>query len=115
LLSDADLAELEELICSHVEHLEALLDDREEASKPVQLDQQSIGRVSRIDAIQQQQMAVSNKKTAEKELISLRLALKKMTEDEYGYCESCGEDIGFKRLQIKPEAEFCISCQSGRE
>ncbi|GGI78011.1 TraR/DksA C4-type zinc finger protein [Shewanella gelidii] len=84
-----------------------------EHSAPVTLDQQSVGRVSRIDAIQQQQMAQAN----EVHLLEQLKRIKKILAepDEYGFCEACGEGIGFPRLEIHPTAAFCITCQAEKE
>jgi DnaK suppressor protein len=45
----------------------------------------------------------------------LRRALAKFDEDSYGLCEECGNDIGFSRLQARPEARLCIACQTRAE
>lgn len=42
-------------------------------------------------------------------------ALAKIAAGEYGECESCGEDIGLKRLEARPVAELCIDCKSEQE
>jgi DnaK suppressor protein len=46
---------------------------------------------------------------------TLRHALAKFAEDSYGECEECGNAIGFSRLQARPEARLCISCQTRLE
>lgn len=45
----------------------------------------------------------------------LRHALAKFDDDGYGLCEECGGDIGFSRLQARPEARLCIACQTRLE
>ena len=42
-------------------------------------------------------------------------ALAKIDANEYGLCESCGEEIGIKRLEARPVAELCIDCKSEQE
>jgi len=42
-------------------------------------------------------------------------ALAKIENNEYGLCESCGEEIGIKRLEARPVAELCIDCKSEQE
>lgn len=46
---------------------------------------------------------------------SIRRALAKFDEGSYGLCESCGNDIGFSRLQARPEARLCFACQTRAE
>lgn len=82
-----------------------------ESAKPVDLNE-PIGRLSRMDAIQQQQMALSSKKQIQLNLELLEQALHRLKKDEYGICLACEEEIETKRLHAKPEAAFCLKCQS---
>jgi len=84
MLSDDQLDELNKALLSRLSELEALSGDREQSAKPVELDQQSFGRVSRIDSIQQQQMAKSHQANAEKEVVMIKLALNKIESGDYG-------------------------------
>lgn len=77
--------------------------------------EQPIGRVSRIDAIQQQRMVQANRASVQLRHQQVRAALRRFDEDEYGVCVTCGEDVGYRRLEAQPEAPFCISCQGQRE
>ncbi len=86
-----------------------------EDSKPVQLDQQSVGRLSRMDAMQQQQMASANGAHMKAHLNRVRLALGAMDKDEFGDCRKCDEPIGFARLQIRPDSPLCMACQQSNE
>ena len=103
-----------ELLLSRLQAVEELLDNAD-AARPVALDQQSVGRVSRIDAIQQQQMAVANREQADQMARQLTAALRRLEEGSYGDCLECGEPIAEARLQAQPWASLCIDCQSERE
>jgi len=85
-----------------------------EGAKPVDVDE-PIGRISRGDAMQQQQMARATKQKNQFRLQQCEAALKAVEDGEYGYCKLCEEPITFKRLKAKPETPFCLSCQSNRE
>lgn len=76
----------------------------------VALDQQAIGRVSRIDAIQRQAIAKATDRRRAAETQRILHALKLMDEGEYGWCEACGEAIGVPRLNVDPAATRCIAC-----
>ena len=39
-------------------------------------------------------------------------ALQSIESDDYGYCESCGIDIGVRRLEARPTATLCIDCKT---
>ncbi len=77
---------------------------------PVELDQQSVGRLSRMDAMQQQEMAQAEARRRKNDIIRIDAALKRIDEGEYGWCASCGEPIAPKRLEIDPMAHLCIGC-----
>ncbi|MEM9072097.1 MAG: TraR/DksA C4-type zinc finger protein [Myxococcota bacterium] len=114
-LTDEETSELAEALRNLVQQLEAALEEARAGAKPVKLDQQSVGRVSRIDAIQQQQMAAAGKRSMDLRLRQARSALRAVDEDEYGFCRRCEEPIGYRRLAARPETPFCLACQSGRE
>ena len=95
--------------------LQASLDGSADAARPVELDQPAVGRVSRIDAIQQQKMIEANRAAARSRLDLVRSALRRFEAGEYGECLACGEPVGFARLKARPESLFCIDCQTARE
>lgn len=114
-LSQHQLEELRALLVARQQELEAQLLITDSSTKPVTLDQQSVGRVSRIDAIQQQQMAIANQKQANQILKQVELALNRMDSEDYGICLQCLETIAFARLQAQPFADLCLGCQSASE
>ena len=81
-----------------------------DASNIVELDQQSIGRLSRMDALQQQAMAkaISIWKLNEKR--SIEEALYRRNQGDYGDCIDCGEAIELRRLKLKPSVLKCLDC-----
>ncbi|MAE93060.1 MAG: molecular chaperone DnaK [Deltaproteobacteria bacterium] len=110
-------AELEDLASDLRELRQALaaqLQSSDASARPVDLNQ-PIGRVSRVDAIQQQSMAKANRQAAQLRARQVEAALKRIEEGEYGACLSCGGEIGFRRLKARPEAGLCVGCQSRRE
>ena len=94
-----------------VQELESQLSSIESSSKPVDLDG-SVGRISRVDAIQQQQMAKDQKERIQTRLKKVQAALGRIKTGDYGICLKCEEPISIKRLEIMPEAPFCLNCQS---
>ncbi|USH01139.1 TraR/DksA C4-type zinc finger protein [Grimontia kaedaensis] len=104
-------ARLENLRTYILEELDLLKDQAD----PVALDQSCIGRVARIDAIQQNEMAKSNFRYFQSQLLEVNAALQRLEDEEYGFCEECGVDIPDARLAIKPEVRYCVGCQEGQE
>ena len=87
----------------------------DEDSRPVQLDQQTVGRLSRMDAMQQQQMAQASRTHMQAHLTRVNLALQAIAGQDYGYCKNCEEAIGFPRLKICPDSQLCVACQQRSE
>ncbi len=81
-----------------------------EARSTVELDQQSVGRLSRMDAMQQQAMAEAMERTRQKDLIRIRQAELRLNDGDYGYCAECDSEIPDGRLAIDPMAERCVKC-----
>jgi DnaK suppressor protein len=81
-----------------------------EARNTVVLDQQSVGRLSRMDAMQQQAMAEAQERTRKRDLQRIDLAERRIKDGEYGYCAECGEEIADGRMAIDPMSERCINC-----
>jgi DnaK suppressor protein len=90
--------------------LEQLCDIAKEDSEPVMLDQQSVGRLSRMDALQRQAMGEEQARRRSRDIERIDAALARMDEDEYGACISCGEDVAPGRLKFDPAAATCIRC-----
>ena len=78
--------------------------------QPVALDQDSVGRLSRIDAMQIQAMALAQQRRRESERMAIDAALRRIDEGEFGYCLKCGEEIALPRLEQSPSVSTCIEC-----
>lgn len=79
-------------------------------SKPIELDQARVGRLSRMDAMQAQQMAKEVARRRQHQLLKIEGALGRIESGEYGYCFVCGEDIDVRRLSADPSNTHCIEC-----
>ena len=110
-LTRAQMQELHSLLLANRVKLEQQLQDGESATDVVVLDQTSVGRVSRVDAMQQQSMAVSTRANAQTNLRKIIAALKRIDADDYGFCSKCDQSIEFKRLRVQPQASYCLNCQ----
>jgi DnaK suppressor protein len=93
--------------------LTALVDGTADTVRPVDLEE-PIGRISRMDAIQQQRMASASRDRHSHRLRLVKVARQRDPE-EYGLCRLCDDPIRYARLKIQPEATLCITCQSERE
>lgn len=88
-------------------HEDALAAD---AAAPVTLDQESVGRLSRMDALQVQAMALAGQRRRAAERGQIEAALRRNDEADYGWCIACGEEIAEARLRHNPAVSKCIEC-----
>lgn len=96
------------------EHLEAQLFALE--SYPLDLDVSTCADANEFASLVSDAHIKASIHARNSELIrEIRAALKKMTYEGYGYCEECGEPIGFARLKAKPTATLCVECQNALE
>ncbi|MEZ5880640.1 MAG: TraR/DksA C4-type zinc finger protein [Nitratireductor sp.] len=105
-----DLEKARQRLAAKRDELEELSRISQGARATVELDQQSVGRLSRMDAMQQQAMAEAQERNRKRDLIRIEQAERRIREGEYGYCSECGEEIADGRLAIDPMAEKCVSC-----
>ena len=81
-------------------------------TRVVALDQQSVGRLSRMDALQMQAMAQAQKERRNRRKNALTQSLNRLELKKYGYCRFCDEEIDFERLSINPTVLKCFDCSS---
>ena len=90
--------------------LEQLQETGSEATDTVTLDQAKVGRLSRMDAMQAQQMAEETARRRQLQLQKIEGALRRIDADDYGYCFKCGDEIGEARLRFDPTSTRCMVC-----
>jgi len=90
--------------------LRASSDRSREDRKPVALDQQSVGRLSRMDAMQGQAMAMATERRRRVRLARVEAALERLEAGGFGDCVICGEPIEAKRLAFDPSTPTCLAC-----
>lgn len=113
-LTTSQSAELQERLQTLTAEIERALSSSSEAERPVDLDE-PIGRLSRMDAIQQQKMAKASRSRLQARLPAIRAAQNRFTQGTYGDCALCDDPIGYGRLSARPETPLCMPCQSERE
>ena len=89
-----------------------MMSSLEEAGKTVELDQARVGRLSRMDALQGQQMALASERRSKQRLLAIKAALKRVETGDFGLCASCDEAINPRRLEADPTNTQCIDCAS---
>lgn len=112
-MDDKKLMEFRDRLHLEAEALRAEDAGTQDDRAPVELDQTSVGRLSRMDAMQQQAMASAQSRRRTARLAAIELALKRIETDDFGWCETCGEEIAPRRLDLDPCARRCVSCAAG--
>jgi DnaK suppressor protein len=109
-----DTAHFDELLRTRLADLGDLSKLSEEGRAVVKLDQQSVGRLSRMDAMQAQSMALATEERRENERARITAALRRIESGDYGYCLNCDEEIAPRRLEVDPAAPLCLDCARGK-
>jgi len=106
----------------HKIRLEALLSELTHANQQakasaatVDLDQSRVGRLTRMDALQNQAISTSAVNQREQQIRDIKSALRRLDAGNYGLCEACDGDINPLRLEHNPAARLCIQCAQAAE
>ncbi len=105
-----DIEKIRESLLRLGSELQAQEDASGEAGETVELDQSRVGRLSRMDALQAQQMALEAARRRQNQLTKIEGALRRIDTDDYGYCFVCGEALDLRRLSVDPTSTRCMKC-----
>ncbi|MDR9418240.1 TraR/DksA family transcriptional regulator [Gracilimonas sp.] len=108
-MTQSEKEKLIEIIHTRIESTKADIEELTELVKPIPLDA-SIGRVSRMDAINNKSINESSLREKKKELKKLERALENSESDKFGICTKCGDVIPFGRLEYMPHTTRCVIC-----
>jgi DnaK suppressor protein len=103
------IAYFRELLEAKAKENKEYLESSKDSAGIVELDT-SIGRLSRMDAMQSQEMAKELRRRKEEELRSIKAALNRIDKGWYGNCGLCQKPIAEERLEIFPDVLTCVNC-----
>lgn len=110
LMNEGEIEQVrQKLLCLRSDLLK-LEETSKQTSGTVELDQSRVGRLSRMDAMQAQQMALETARRRQTQLLKVAGALRRIESSEYGYCFVCGEEIDVRRLSVDPTYTRCMEC-----
>ena len=110
MIKPVDLDHFRVLLEARHAELTVLIASGRNQVKPVLLDQTSVGRLSRMDAIQVQAMAQETERRRHIDLKRIETALARLKVADFGFCLLCGDDIPVKRLEFDPSVATCVDC-----
>lgn len=108
--AQVDIKAFRSCLEGELSELEELLRTTAADSAPVELDQQSVGRIARMDAMRAQAMSAEAHRSRLRRVNKIKVALKRIEDGEFGYCSECGEPIPKGRLAIDPTYTTCVRC-----
>jgi DnaK suppressor protein len=109
-MNDKDIDVFRQKLLDLKSEIQVQQDELKQAGETVVLDQTRVGRLTRMDAMQTQQMALEAARRREQQLLKIEGALRRIEAGEYGCCFVCGEDIIASRLSADPAATRCVAC-----
>jgi DnaK suppressor protein len=108
-MTAAQNKEIKDIIVEQIKHLEQEIELLKEKTKPIPPDC-SLGRLTRLEAISQQQVHEHALRASEIRLNKLNFILRKVDSENFGICAQCEVEIPFERLKIIPESTICVDC-----
>jgi DnaK suppressor protein len=104
-----DKAEIKQKLLDEISKTELLIKEYRELTKPIAPDV-AIGRISRMDAINNKSITEAALRQSEEKLVNLNRVLSKLDENDFGICLKCHQKIPFGRILIRPESLYCVNC-----
>ncbi len=103
------MPDIKQKILDEISKTESLIEEYREMTKPIAPDV-AIGRISRMDAINNKSISEASLRQAEQKLINLNRVLKQFGTNEFGLCLKCRKSIPIGRILIRPESLYCVNC-----
>ncbi|SNS83045.1 transcriptional regulator, TraR/DksA family [Ekhidna lutea] len=104
-----EVDEIRKKIEEEISKTTQLITDYKDQSKPITLDN-SIGRISRMDAINNKSITESALRQAESKLSKLHQAMDNIGKPDFGLCIKCKQQIPIGRILLMPESNKCVNC-----
>lgn len=108
-MASLDKTEIRKKIESEISKTARQVEEYKELTKPVE-PENAIGRISRMDAINNKSVTEAALRKAKEKLDKLKFALTKIDDDDFGVCSKCKGEIPLGRILIMPQSRTCIRC-----
>ncbi len=108
-MNKEDKQDIKKRIIEELKKTEELILDYKESTKPIS-PENAIGRVSRMDAINNKSVVEAALRKAEEKFNKLKLVLDKVNDADFGLCMRCGNPIPIGRILLMPQSRNCVRC-----
>jgi len=108
-MPEINKTEIKAKILAEINKTQKHVEEYKELTKPVE-PENAIGRISRMDAINNKSVTEAALRKAEDKLNKLNIALSKVNDDDFGRCIRCNKTIPVGRILIMPQARTCVAC-----
>lgn len=101
--------DIKELLEKEIKKTQERIAEYKELTKPI-APENSIGRISRMDAINNKSISEAALRKAETKLKNLEFALANLDDPDFGLCAKCKSQIPIQRIMLMPQSRFCVNC-----
>ena len=108
-MSNQEATNIKSLLKEEIKKTQVLIEEYKELTKPI-APENAIGRISRMDAINNKSINEAALRKAENKLKNLEMALSNVDEPEFGKCAKCKQQIPIQRIMLMPQSRFCVNC-----
>ena len=108
-MNELEFIKIKEQLSKEISITKSKVSKYTELSKPI-APENSIGRVSRMDAINNKSIVEAALREAKNKLNQLETIERKIGDNNFGKCFKCKKNIPFERLIIRPHSQFCVKC-----
>ena len=108
-MEKTQLKAIQDKLLSEIASTQKKLNEYTELCKPI-APENSIGRISRMDAINNKSVVEAAFREAKNKMQQLQVMQKKIKDLDFGACVKCKKEIPFGRLMIRPQSKFCVNC-----
>jgi DnaK suppressor protein len=108
-MDELEFIEIKEKLAKEIKITKSKVSQYTELSKPI-APENAIGRVSRMDAINNKSIVEAALREAQHNLNQLETIEKKINDTDFGKCWKCKQNIPFGRLIIRPHSKLCVKC-----
>ena len=103
------LQKIQVIIEEEIKKTEASITHYKTLTKPI-APENAIGRISRMDAINNKSVNEAALKKAEQKLKNLKIALSNLNDSTFAICARCNQEIPIGRILLMPQSRFCVNC-----